>query len=159
MRAELTIGRERWSEFWPAAAEMLEAHRLEVMNADLIRGEAFGVNVPLLQQLDAAGALVLMTARDQERLIGYCVWTVGPSLEHIGQMVGSQGPWYTRPEYRTTSAALRMFNAGLDELRMMGVTLALPHHWGGPAGERLDGLFRHMGATPMETVYSLRLGG
>lgn len=153
--AQLTIARESWTDFWPEAEPLLASHRTEV---EASSPAPFVVDTGLAAQLDAVGALVLVTARQYDKLLGYCIWTIGPNLESAGLLVASQGPWYVMPEHRASPLGLRLFHESIAILRLAGVHQALPHHWTGGAGQRLEKLFLRMGAKPLETVYSLWLG-
>lgn len=155
MSAELTI--ERWATFWPEAEPLLRDHRAEVDPESVRSG--FSVNVPIAEALDAADALLILSAREGplRTLVGYCLWTLGPSLDSA-TLLATQGPWFVRPDRRASPLGLRLFARSLVVLREMGITRALPHHWATPAGARLGAYFTRLGAVPLETTYSLWLG-
>jgi hypothetical protein len=150
------LKREAWATFWPDAEPLLRNHRAEVDPEAM--SAPFEMNVPLAEMLDACGALVIFTAREGPlaSLVGYCIWTLGPSLESA-TLCATQGPWYVRPDRRMSPIGLRLFTRSLGALRELGVQRALPHHWATPDGERLGAYFARLGAKRIETTYSLML--
>lgn len=149
------LAREAWASLWPECEPLMRAHRKELDP----EGEArvgWEPRTDVYEALDAAGALVAIGARAEGMLVGYCIWTLGPGLDGPG-LTATQGPWFVEPAFRQGPLGLRLFAESLRALRAAGVTRAFPHHWAN-SPPALARYFRSLGATPLETVYSLWLG-
>lgn len=140
---------EKWADVESEIEELFAAHLLE------LGGSTLALDLSLCRALSAADAMVLVIARDSaSMLIGYCIWTIGPSLERLGETIAELKPWYVRPEWRKSSLGLRLFKESLDVLRARGIKRCFPHHWG---NETLGKFFSRMGAKPVEWVYEMEL--
>jgi hypothetical protein len=140
---------ERWAKVEREIQSLFARH------LDELGGGELDLDVQLCRDLDAAGALLILTARDEDLVLqGYCIWTIGPSLEHAGELVAELRPWYVRPEKRNSTLAFRLFHESLELLRSRGIHRCFPHHWGNAT---LDKFFTRMGARPIEWVYELKI--
>lgn len=149
MGAELRV--ERWAECGAELEGMFAGHLTELDGGEL------ELDVGLCEALDAAGAMMIVTGRSTSGgLLGYCIWTFGPSLEHKGELLAELKPWYVAPEARASSLGVRLLKRSLTELRSRGISRCFPHHWG---DERLGRLFVALGARPREWVFELDLSG
>lgn len=147
MGTELKL--ERWAKVEREIVKLFARH------LDELGGGELDLDLDLCRQLDASGALMILAARDDESALqGYCIWTIGPSLEHSGELVAELKPWYVRPEKRNSTLAFRLFKESLELLRSRGIKRCFPHHWG---NETLGRFFTRLGARPVEYVYELEL--
>lgn len=153
METKLTYAQESWAEFWPEAQFLLVAHRDEV---EPHARTPFVLNHSVCEALDASGSMLITSARSAESLVGYSIWFLSPQFDSLA-LAATQGPWFVMPEWRASGAGIRVFRKSLEALRARGVERVLPHHWGGATGPGLDKFFRRLGATPLETSYSLYL--
>lgn len=146
MRTELNV--ERWSE---AGAEL---EGLFVEHLRELGGGELELNSRLCEAMDSAEVLLMVVAREQQKIVGYCIWTIGETLEHRGELVAELKPWYVVPEKRGGALAMKLLRRSLKELRARKVTRVLLHHWG---NEKLGELFVRLGARPLEWVFELKL--
>lgn len=89
---------ELWDEFIEGVKEHLEEHFKEV--------GAFNKSLPLdpdyeLYELGAKGGnYILFTIRDEDTLLGYSTWWIGPHSYHSGHDVAVSDLIWLHPEYR-----------------------------------------------------------
>jgi hypothetical protein len=55
-------------------------------------------NLARYKQMDAAGMVLCMTARDQGKLVGYCIWYIVTSLNYNGKSAHGVA-WYVDDEH------------------------------------------------------------
>jgi GNAT superfamily N-acetyltransferase len=116
----ITINQERYSdvlarEFVP----LLNWHWQEIANdKDRI---PLDVNFEAYKKLDSEGKIVILTARDDKRLIGYSIFFLVRSPHYKGTLVGMNDVLYLDPEYRRGSAGSRLIAESERVMREMGV--------------------------------------
>lgn len=76
--------------------QVIERHHLEVAEDD----EPLNVDWELYEQASRVGMAVAVTARDEEKLVGYIVFTVSRNLRHMHLIEATSSGWYVEPEYR-----------------------------------------------------------
>lgn len=120
--------------------------------------------VPLDPQYDvylareAAGELMLMVLRDAGQMVGYFIGFVAPGMHYQTCLTLTMDIFYVHPEHRGSGGGVVLFEAVKHEAVRRGV-----QRWF--VGSKLhakvhaDALFLHMGFEPVETYYSLWLGG
>lgn len=116
----------------------------------------FKLDRKLMSMLDASGAFLLLTARDDGRLIGYITWNITPDVESEGLTIAQQGAWYTLPG--NAGAGARLFDHSLELLKLRGVDCAYPHHRAQGRGSDLSAFFKRRGAKETQRTYSLWIG-
>lgn len=146
MWTELKV--EKWSDAGAKLEGLFAEHLRELDGGEL------ELNSRLCEAMDNAGVLLMVVAREQQKIVGYCIWTIGETLEHRGELAAELKPWYVVPEKRGGALALKLLRRSLEELRTRKVTRVLLHHWG---NEKLGELFVHLGARPLEWVFELEL--
>lgn len=156
---------EPWSDLVRDCRPMMLKHWRE------LTAGAFGeweLDDVAARQMELAGMLVCASARsmatpddsdvDSRKLLGYCIWYLGPNLARRGSVLATQGPWYVEDEWRKTRMAWDLFRKSMLHAAALGARDFVPHHWGGVAGPRLDRFFRSLGAKPLQQTYMLQLG-
>lgn len=151
----IELRRENWAKFVDDAAPLLAAHRAEL---DLHAPIPYALNSAMFSAIDRVGALVIIAAREDGALIGYCIWTLGEALDCVAT-VATQGPWYVRPDRRQDRIGLRLLEESIATLRALHVDRVIPHYWPQPGvdSSRIEALFAKLGATPLEISFSLWL--
>lgn len=142
------LSEESWGEFEREFEPMLREHLREIGGGEL------RLDLGLCRGLDAVGALVVVSARESGALVGYCLWTLGPSIDHAGEICAEMKPWYVVPEKRKSPLAMRLLKHSFVVLRARGIVRIFPHHWG---NETLGKLFVRLGARQIEWVYEMEL--
>lgn len=105
---------------------------------------------------DAAGQVMFVTLRKAGEMVAYFVGFVTPGL-HYKTCLGLQMDiFWVHPEHRDGRAGIKLFRAVEKEAKRRGVQRmvvgAKLHKDAGP-------LFRYLGYEPIETFYSVWLGG
>lgn len=147
----MQIAQEPWEEFWPEAEPLFAAHQKE------LTGETLEVDYELAQRLCAAGAMLVVSAREGAQLTGYCLFYLSPALEHRGQIVATQGPWYVSPLWRKGTTGLRLMREALRLCAERKAQRAFLHFWS-RSDPRLGEFFSRLGGHLTETTYSIPLG-
>jgi hypothetical protein len=75
---------------------VIERHHAEVAEDN----EPLNIDWDLYETASHAGMAVIVTARDEEKLIGYIVFTVSRNLRHMHLIEATSSGWYVEPEYR-----------------------------------------------------------
>jgi GNAT superfamily N-acetyltransferase len=107
--------------------------------------------------LDAAGQVVVVALRDGQDLVGYSLAFVTPALHAEQCLAAETDTIFVHPKVRGRHGGLRILRAMREELTRRGV-----EWWraGVPlraAGNGLGAMYRHVGFTPEQTSYGVRL--
>ncbi len=100
-----------------------------------------GMNVPLLERLDANGALHVYTARSNGRMFGYLMSAIGEAFHACDQLEAEQVSFYADPSWPGLGRKLQ--HAACDDLKAKSVTRVMMFQ---PDGERVGLLYRRLGA-------------
>lgn len=147
---------EPWTdEIWADLRPLAEAH-FEEVDGDVEPNRPLSLDLRIMAQLQAAGALLVLTAREAGRAVGYFTWQIAPDVESEGLIAGYQGAWYVEPGH--PRAAMRLFDRSVEELRARGVHIVFPHHRTQGRGSGLGRFFVRRGAKHIQQNYSLWIG-
>lgn len=113
------------------------------------------VNVPLMQQLERAGALQIITARSNGRLFGYLMSVVGPCLEFEDKTVAVHTAFFASPLIQ--NLGMKLQRAAMETLRERGVSEVHMRAGVRGSGPRLGAFYRRMGAEDFGHLYRLSL--
>jgi hypothetical protein len=84
------------------------------------------------QELDKSGALIIVTLRNDRKLVGYCTGILYRALHHKHILCGNADSLYVEPEHRTYMV-IRLIDRFEDELKARGVQIiGWPTHERGP---------------------------
>lgn len=118
----VTIQIEKWATFYPDGKEIFPAHWRELaLHQEEIQ---LAIDEVKYQTLDAAEILLILTARDAEKLVGYYLWFLMPHPHYRTSLMGLTDMYYVLPEYRK-GTGLRLFRASEAELKARGVIKAI----------------------------------
>jgi hypothetical protein len=97
----------------------------------------------------------IMTARCNGRMFGYLMTIIAPSLESEGLMSAVNTTFYASPEFN--GLGIKLQRAAINALREKGVGEI--HFQAGVrgSGERIDALYRRMGAEYGGKVFRMKL--
>lgn len=152
----LTIRMEDFETAWPDADALARNHFGEVAGDDE-PNRPWNPDTALLKRVSKSGHFRIFTARVNEKMVGYIMWTLRIDPESKDLMIGVQGPWYVEPG-APVGAALRLFRASIKELGRMGIQNLDLHHRANGRGSSLGKFFRRLGAVPTKQEYSLWIG-
>jgi hypothetical protein len=143
---------ERWTDFWPDCLALMREHDEELVGHD--PREPFDPDEALFASIDAVGASILVAARCDGAMIGYCIFNLSPSLRTKGLLCAEQSLWFVTRQHRGATG-IRLFDRAIEELRKRGVRKVYPHHWMGSNSPQAEAFFLRRGAAELEHVYSL----
>jgi hypothetical protein len=148
----VTFQHEPFREFWREANPLLAEHAVQAGEAPDYPGT---LNVPLLEQLDDAGMLQTMTARQNGRMFGYLMSVVEPTLEAPDMIQGWHTIFFASPDM--PGIGMRLQRAALDGLRERGAKQVFMRAGYRASGPRLGTFYRRLGADEMGMMYRLEL--
>lgn len=75
---------------------VIERHHAEVADDN----EPLNIDWDLYERASHAGMAVAVTAREDDKLVGYIVFTVSGNLRHKHLIEATSSGWYVEPQYR-----------------------------------------------------------
>jgi len=108
----------------------------------------------IYEKLEETGNLKIITARQDEKLVGYAAYVISPSLHYSSQIIADADVFWLDPNYRKGMAGMRLFKHAEKVLKSYGVTRILNKvkiHFD------VGKVFERMGYDPIERVYSKSL--
>lgn len=139
---------EPFRQFHRDADSLIRDHCAEV-------GREPDFNVAMFEALDDVGALQTMTARIQQRIVGYLLSIVGPSLDSPEIMHGTHTAFYVSPDMR--GLGVRLLMRANDALRERGAHEIIMRAGVVGSGPSLGAVYRRLGAEPFGQLYKLGL--
>lgn len=132
-----------------------DAERLLADHSVMVAGQPDawrGMNVPLLERIEAIGNLHIYTARSNGRLFGYVMAAVGEAFLAEGELEADEIAIVADTSFPGLGRQLQA--AAVDSLRALGITrLMLFQH----DGSRIGALYRRVGARQTGQRYALEL--
>lgn len=122
---------ERLSQVLAESEPLLRAHWEEI--ADHKDKIPLAPDYDQYRQLEAVGKLLICTARDGEKLIGYSVYFVRRGLHYSENIVATNDIFYIAPEYRIRVAtgrvliAVALLEYAEEKLKARGVSVISMH--------------------------------
>lgn len=152
----ITYQVEQYRDIYGEMEPILREHWLEIalghdkVPLDIDNERYFG--------LCEAGALHIVTARDEGRLVGYHVAIVSGHLHYKSTLHGITDVYFILPEYRKGRTGIRLFQRVEKELKELGVkklfTGCKLHTADGKSGK----LFEYLGYNATETLFTKYIG-
>ena len=108
----------------------------------------------IYEKLEETGNLKIITARQDEKLVGYAAYVISPSLHYSSEIIADADVFWLDPNYRKGMAGMRLFKHAEKVLKSYGVTRILNKvkiHFD------VGKVFERMGYDPIERVYSKSL--
>lgn len=145
---------EKFSEAYNEALPMLKRHYDEIaLNQDCV---PFAPDVHRYHAAEIAGSLVIVTAREAGRLVGYASVIVGTRMHNVTTISAFIESVWLAPECRGTGAGTGLFDAVESAARARGAITA--HCHSKIAQPALAFLLGKRGYEPVEVVHSKLLG-
>lgn len=72
-------------------------------------------------KLDEAGMFVIITCRDEGKLIGYCIFSMFPHIRYQSCKFAIEDLYYIKPEYRGKGLGKKLFIVTEEALKEKGV--------------------------------------
>lgn len=113
-------------------------------------------NWPLFETLDAQRRGCIITARREDRMLGYLVSILAPSTEHQNRLIATETVFFVDPA-APPLLALKMQRVAIEAMKRRGVAEIYLRAGIRGSGERLGSLYRRLGAEPFGTLYKLSI--
>ncbi len=145
----VTFQRETLAQSLADILGMTEEHwRALARNKDII---PLDVDVAVYEAMEKANSLMILTVRDDGRLIGYSVYIVRPHPHYRTTKWALSDLFWITPKKRGAGVGKRMFEAAEMELRKMGVVVMNTYHK--LAHPEAGPLLESLGHEPIEMTY------
>lgn len=102
-------------------------------------------------RLDAAGILRIFTAREDDKLVGYCVLLVSQSIHYKDHKFASNDVVFVLPEYRSGATGYKLIKYAEDHCKTDDVSLMMINT---KVHIPFDSLMIGMGFDLIERIYS-----
>jgi hypothetical protein len=140
----------------PEIERIMYEHWQEVRSAG---GPALALDYPVYAGLEAAGALLLVAARDEAcGLAGYILHIVHRPMHYRDTLMAADDAHFLRPAFRRGSAFLRMARFAEDRLRERGVQMVRYHTKARPDLDK-SRVFERLGYHCQEKIMLKQIGG
>lgn len=149
---EVTVREETVDDLARDGREMMERHCLKIgekPDAWMTR------NIPLLRALQQQGFFQVIIGRCNGKVFGYLGTAISPSLENQSWTVAENGMFYAAEE--VPGLGLKMQRAAIRALRSKGVRQLFMRSGLRGDGQRMDVLYRRLGAQDFGKLYCLNL--
>jgi len=128
---------------------LLEGHWQEIaLNQDTIK---LNPDYEQYKVLFRVGAMRMVTAREEGKLVGYCICLIRPHIHYKDSLTATNDIFYIHPDYRKGMTGVKLFKAVETIMKSYGVQrimmMTKKHKDVGPIFERL-------GYTEAERVFT-----
>ncbi len=139
---------ESWDQFHsdPETDPLLQEHSRE-LSVETGEPRAMELNIPVYEEMDRNGILVILTVREDCKLVGYCLALICRDL-HYPIVTGFSDLYYLTPSLRGRSIGRELIETMTKELAKRGATRQF---WG--VKEEQVGLFEALWMEKHELVY------
>jgi len=148
----VTFQTETFDSWLTDAKALFDDHLVAVGEAP---GDWSKKNIPLMRQIDEIGAMQITTARSNGRMFGYLMTLVTPSLASESGISATNTTFYASKEF--PGLGLKLQRASLASLRERGVNDVFMRAGVRGSGDRLDTIYRRLGAENNGQEYRLVL--
>lgn len=149
-RPELVFREEPFGLVRAEIEHLMVAHWREIGGTD---AQPLDPDWDRFGQLEEAGVLAVLTARDRAGLlVGYVVHVVFGNLHYKTLIQAHDDAHYLAPRHRKGMAACRMFRAAEEMLQARGVEAVTYHTKLRPGNDR-GAVFKRLGYEPVETLW------
>lgn len=116
----ITYQKEHLKDFIGEFSELLEPHMTEI-NVSQRLGFTFKPDYARYIKMQEAGVFVVVTCRDDKKLIGYTVFGVMPNIRYSDCKIAKEDLYYILPEYRGKGLGKKLFVVTEEVLKEKGV--------------------------------------
>jgi hypothetical protein len=115
-------------------------------------------NLPMIGLLSRMGLWHIVTARINGRVFGYLMTIIGPSLENINTLVGTQNLYFvSKDAHSGMRLGMKLQKASIAALKARGVSEIIMRAGVRGTGSRQGVLFKRLGAEPFGQLYKLEI--
>lgn len=149
IRARVTIQQERFDDFYEDSHELFAEHYAE---AGSFYGLPLDPDVEMARALEANNQLLVMTARQDGRMVGYIVYPINRLFESKGYLVAFRNIWFVRKGFRG-GLGIKLKRIAERNLFERGVRFVMDRRGVRARGPHMDALYRREGAMDMGEMY------
>ena len=153
----VVIGTEPWDALWPEIDALGSAHFAEVC-ARAEPNRPYKLDNESMRAMNYSGYLRIYTARVDDVLAGYCMWSVTKDVESAGLLIAQHGPWFVKEEFKSLHLGAKLFDSSINDLRSIGVKNVFPHHRLEGRSAKVGAFYRRRGAVEIQRTYSMWIG-
>lgn len=146
----LVIEFEKVADVWKELEELAKKEQIEIEEQ-----RPFRPDWQSLTALNNTGVFQVMTARVDDRMVGYFSWLLDFDMESKGTLIVNQMAWFVEKGHPIV--AVRMFDRAMSEFKRIGVEYAYLHHTVKGRGAALGRLFERRGAKLLGYNYIVAL--
>lgn len=151
VRREITFQAEPFDRAYADAVELLQLHYAEIAPyQDLFK---INCNVAFYRQLEKNGALHVVTARHDDRLVGYFIFIAARHPHYTDVMVANEDMKFLHPDYRG-GTGFKMISFAEAHARALGCKVIFQRS---KAKSGHGPMYRRMGYELMDEIYAKRL--
>jgi len=150
----ISFQREPVHEVWDEALPIMREHYEEVAKYKDI---PLDPNFEAYRHAEENGFFAAFTVRENEVLVGYNSFLIGPSLHYKGSVQASQDVIYLDPKFRGRMLGLRFMNWCDGVLATMGVQVVYQHVKITREELNYGPMLGRIGYEPMDTIWARRL--
>lgn len=157
---KLVYAWERFPAIGKEIVPLLHQHYLET--GSYTKAVPLDLNFAQYMQMDAAGVMQILTARDNGVLVGYLFASVGAHLNFVTTVFSTAYMYYLKPAYRRGWNGVHLFRKWIDVAENSGVRVlqvAETLRVRGKHDKRIGVLLKYLGFTCVERSYSRLIGG
>lgn len=150
---KLSYQLEALDEAWDDLLDVLEHYWGEVRGAQ--EAQSLDLDRNVYDIYETNGSLLLLTARDEDELVGFVAMTVSYHHHHQSDLCGFFDAWYVVPAYRRAGVGQTLVGTIEALARDRGVVRL---YAGSSTKLDVSTLFERMGWSETEILYSKTLG-
>ena len=144
----LTYKVDDWMENLPAFKAISQQHYDEI---ETLKEFPLDLDFDAYENLWRMGKLVFVTAKDEEKLVGYIVYFVAPHMHSKNCITAHEDIYFLKPEYRKGRNGIKMFQFAQEHLKSKGVDLIL---YSTKFAFDNSSLFEYLGCKPIDKVFT-----
>lgn len=111
----ITFQKESWDQYYPECIDLWDEH-----NTELNRGDQFNIDINTFKNLDNAGCILIVTIRENSKLIGYHLSHITKHL-YLGHKVSYELAYYLKKDKRKGLLGIRLITEPLKYLKELGI--------------------------------------
>ena len=121
----MNYSKETYDDVIEEIKPILEDHYQEIaLHKDKIE---LNPNYFMYKELEDKGFVDIFTARDKNKLVGYCIVFTMPHIHYSTTLMSNVDIFYIAPEYRGKMAGIRLIKYVEKELKEKGVEMLFHH--------------------------------
>lgn len=116
----ITYTVEHWNRYYPECLPLWKEHYAEFEQAHKRRMK-MAPDVETFENLDLRGQLQILVARDDGKMIGYCLVVIKPHIHYCNSICGFEDSYYLSKSYRKGMTGVKLLKKSIEHLRARGV--------------------------------------